>query len=774
MQNFMGMDGFVWFVGVVEDRDDPSQLGRVRVRCMGYHTEDKIKIPTEDLPWAHVVHPVTDPSNSGMGNTPSFMIEGTHVIGFFMDAEDKQQPVIIGTLPGVPEELGDPNKGFNDPNRRSSDPSKSDYNVSVYPRTAGEADTNRLARNFEVRDTIVGDKRAQRLEGIRSADGTVFDEPETTYNASYPKNHVFESESGHVVEYDDTPGRQRFHQYASSGTFTEVDAIGNRTDKVQNNNYRITKSSLFEFIQNDMHLTIDGTLNIKCTNLNIEVEDDVTEDIGRNRTTRIEGTEALDINGEVLETFNDKYTRSIHGAVDERYGDKIDRYHSGIVTNNHEANLLHFVKGGDTEFHVTRSDDVGGAFDIFTTTTVNIDTASFDVDASTVAAITSATTTINGSTASNIRGATVGINGTTVDIDATTYNLNATSSNLVSVTAGAAVPHLTDPSITSPGSASVTDPTEPEEEDPIEVLLPEILTSEPKSSLVEGVGEDDPQGEDADGNPVNLAPRSGRSEGGVAVGGSSPAGGGDADAVISPPGDCTRPELGSQSARFESNGNPAAINTKSYKDDLGGWSYGSYQIATKVGAMNKFLTFLGTDSNGFSDFSKALEQSGGNVGATRGASSFRNKWVELATNETTATRFQKAQHDYIQRKYHDVAVRKIKGSTGIDICDGTHSNGLQDTIWSTAVQYGAGGCHTIVKEAVRNLKGRGKTEPTDEELINEIHDIKINSIPRKFKSSPNLHGGLRKRFVAERKIALANNIAPVQVASLGSGSSQVV
>ena len=190
--------------------------------------------------------------------------------------------------------------------------------------------------------------------------------------------------------------------------------------------------------------------------------------------------------------------------------------------------------------------------------------------------------------------------------------------------------------------------------------------------------------------------------------------------------------------------------------------------------MNKFLTFLGTDSNGFSDFSKALEQSGGNVGATRGASSFRNKWVELATNETTATRFQKAQHDYIQRKYHDVAVRKIKGSTGIDICDGTHSNGLQDTIWSTAVQYGAGGCHSIVKEAVRNLKGRGKTEPTDEELINEIHDIKINSIPTRFKSSPNLHGGLRKRFVAERKIALANNIAPVQVASLGSGSSQVV
>ena len=37
---FMGQDGFAWFVGVVEDRDDPDKLGRVRVRCLGYHTED--------------------------------------------------------------------------------------------------------------------------------------------------------------------------------------------------------------------------------------------------------------------------------------------------------------------------------------------------------------------------------------------------------------------------------------------------------------------------------------------------------------------------------------------------------------------------------------------------------------------------------------------------------------------------------------------------------------------------------------------------------------
>ena len=80
MINFMGLDGFVWFIGVVEDRNDPSKLGRVKVRCLGFHSEDKNDIPTADLPWAHVMHPVTDPSMQGMGMTPSFLVEGTWVV----------------------------------------------------------------------------------------------------------------------------------------------------------------------------------------------------------------------------------------------------------------------------------------------------------------------------------------------------------------------------------------------------------------------------------------------------------------------------------------------------------------------------------------------------------------------------------------------------------------------------------------------------------------------------------------------------------------------
>ena len=52
---YMGKDGFHWFIGVVEDRNDPLKIGRVRVRAIGYHTSNKTELPTSDLPWASVM-----------------------------------------------------------------------------------------------------------------------------------------------------------------------------------------------------------------------------------------------------------------------------------------------------------------------------------------------------------------------------------------------------------------------------------------------------------------------------------------------------------------------------------------------------------------------------------------------------------------------------------------------------------------------------------------------------------------------------------------------
>ncbi len=98
MRNFIGQDGFVWWIGVVEDINDPLTLGRCKVRCFGYHPAKSTNlVPTEDLPWALSIHPLNTPNLYG---TPRV---GEWVFGFFLDSLSAQEPAIFGYLPAIPQ-----------------------------------------------------------------------------------------------------------------------------------------------------------------------------------------------------------------------------------------------------------------------------------------------------------------------------------------------------------------------------------------------------------------------------------------------------------------------------------------------------------------------------------------------------------------------------------------------------------------------------------------------------------------------------------------------
>jgi len=92
MQNFLGHDGFVWWVGVVESIDDPDTLGRCKVRVFGYHDSND-QIPTDHLPWATAIHSPNTP------NLYSSLAVGDWVFGFFMDSLQAQEPAIVGYIP---------------------------------------------------------------------------------------------------------------------------------------------------------------------------------------------------------------------------------------------------------------------------------------------------------------------------------------------------------------------------------------------------------------------------------------------------------------------------------------------------------------------------------------------------------------------------------------------------------------------------------------------------------------------------------------------------
>ena len=309
---FMGQDGFSWFIGVVEDRQDPEKAGRVRVRCLGYHSAKTEDIPMEDLPWASIMMPVTAGGNSGIGISSHFLLEGTWVVGFFRDPA-KQEPVIMGALPGMNTKettdftiasssaTGGQSKGggFKDP--------KGVYPTDLY---LDIADTNLLAQ--EAFDTHPSKSIKDAKDSWSTASGSAEQPASTQSSAKYPTNHVFETESGHYVEFDDTSGNERIHLYHKMGTFIEIDSAGNVIIKTVGNVTNIVAGNMDTYVKGNYSVSAGG-------NIDVYAGGNLTELVDGNRKTTITGTETLEITGAVKNTFKDKLTEEVTMDVKQDY-----------------------------------------------------------------------------------------------------------------------------------------------------------------------------------------------------------------------------------------------------------------------------------------------------------------------------------------------------------------------------------------------------------------------------------------------------------------------
>ena len=298
MQNFMGKDGFQWFVGVVEDRQDPKKVGRVRVRCLGYHSENISDLPTDRLPWAHPMNPVTSATVSGVGQTPLGMVEGTWVVGFFQDGADAQQPIIIGTLPGVPSSLPTKGagKGFQDrlnanyPKYTETDMNRLAVNDSDNPHPSlsiRQADRTTNIGRADFNPIDIGRANAPAARSLPGDDGTNFNEPETTYKTQYPHNHVYESEAGHIVEFDDTPNSERIHERHSTGTGYEINEFGDKVQRVKRDNYEIISNDHFAHIKGTHNTTVDGGVRV-FVNANGTADSNYTIQVGNNANVNVQ------------------------------------------------------------------------------------------------------------------------------------------------------------------------------------------------------------------------------------------------------------------------------------------------------------------------------------------------------------------------------------------------------------------------------------------------------------------------------------------------------
>ena len=278
-----------FFLGVVEDNNDPAQLNRVRVRIFGKHAEDLTLLPTNSLPWYNVVMPVTSASTSGVGQTIG-LVQGSWVFGTFTD-ENQQEALILGSLPGESTIQPQNGEGFKDPH-------------GIYPKVSG-SDTSKSAKNtasFSYRNRIyqrvtdipIAHKATLSTlepDAIPTEDESISSPHPNTYcQPEYPYNNVTQTECGHVIEYDDTPGYERISSTHCSGTSCDIIHDGSKVDTIVGDGYTVSHKDNTVYIVGKCNLSVDGDINVKCGgNYVLDVEGDMITDVTGSIKTKVGG-----------------------------------------------------------------------------------------------------------------------------------------------------------------------------------------------------------------------------------------------------------------------------------------------------------------------------------------------------------------------------------------------------------------------------------------------------------------------------------------------------
>lgn len=339
--NVAGMEGFIWWVGVVENRLDPLKIGRAQIRIYHWHTDSKELMPTKELKWALSATPINNDS-------PVPPKDGQWVMGFYLDGKDAQQPMMMFTLPGIPDNAKDRGKGFNDqrtdeqlktePRPPQSKTYKLDGSgVQIVERSKAERFPNkeylvitdepttpRLARNEpeEIKKTFIAERKKHRLKTVpivnRTSSAEKWEEEKTKYDAKYPQNKVVETEAGHIMEIDDTYGKERIQWVHRSGTFMEIYPKGNTVTKVVNDNYEITMGNdncvimgncnvtimkdASIYVAGDVNMRTDGSMRLKIgQNYDIEVGGNMTTNVIGSVFTHVGSNVVLNVGSQLYE-----------------------------------------------------------------------------------------------------------------------------------------------------------------------------------------------------------------------------------------------------------------------------------------------------------------------------------------------------------------------------------------------------------------------------------------------------------------------------------------
>jgi len=273
----LGGEGFRWFVGKVEDREgDPRMLGRVKVRMYNMHPTKKSLIPTDELPWATILGSPNSAGHQKIGVSPTGILNESIVIGFFLDGNDGNQPVIMGTIAAIPDNIDEKND---------------------IPPEAREK--NEVVKDYD------------------SENGPFRGEPVTAYATNYPYNKVIRTERGHVIEVDDTPGDERIHVYHTSGTYWEINQEGRLVHKCVDNSYEVVLENKDVHVLGNVNVKVDG-------NVNMEVDGNVDAHIHGSTIAETDGNLHVTAHGNINATTDGNFNLAAGGNIAMKAGGTIN------------------------------------------------------------------------------------------------------------------------------------------------------------------------------------------------------------------------------------------------------------------------------------------------------------------------------------------------------------------------------------------------------------------------------------------------------------------
>lgn len=334
---------FIWWMGVVESRQDSLKLGRCRVRIFG--RDSALETDRNSLLFADV----SQSPNNRTNKTP---YEGDWVWGFYRDGNTKQQPVIVGILPGINSEIS-VGEGFSDSRtieEINESPSAGRYPL---PDDVGKPSTSKYYRgeDYDKAGTVFHNIKTLRKTNIPTATGGSWEQPESSYNAKCPYNSVQESESGHLFEMDDTPNHERVHIAHRTGSFIEYRPDGSVSKRVNGKNYSVLMDDNNVYIQGTANVTIAGNITLIVNgNVDAKIIGDTNIDTMGDVSVTTQGT--LDVNAVGNMTMSTQGEMKLQSP-------------SRIILNTPLVNATKDIKANNDIFDVTGGKSMRGMRAIF-------------------------------------------------------------------------------------------------------------------------------------------------------------------------------------------------------------------------------------------------------------------------------------------------------------------------------------------------------------------------------------------------------------------------